>query len=266
MSKSFAAIVMFLLALGVSSSPLAEGEKATEKILEVAFYESGYLYSNGVGIDIDVINEIKNRGGYSFRPVEMSRARIWKDLAETRLAMSVSGIQTPERDTFAYFIPYIVQNNKAIVAHARYTTPESILNDKAAKIAVVRSFKHGEYFDAFIDKFRANGGDLTEVATSHNLFLMLKAGDRVEMIISQPAFYAKALKEMGLESSAVIRDWDSPPKKPIVLSLILSKAHFSEVDVAEMKKIVQAMKKDGTLRRIFSKYLSKKDVEEALNF
>lgn len=266
MTKIFATITFFMVAMGIAAPAFSQGEKATDRTLEVAFYEAGYLYSNGVGIDRDVIDEIKNRGDYSFRYTEMPRVRIWKELAESRLAMSVSGIQNPERDKFAHFIPYIVQNNKAIVSNAKYASPESILNDRNARIAVVRGFKHGPFFDEILDKFRANGGDIVEVPTIHNLFLMLNAGNRVEMIISQPAIYAKELKDLGMASKVVIHDWDSPAKKPTILGLILSKAHFSEAEVAEMRKIVDAMRKDGTMAKIFAKYLSRNDVEDALNF
>lgn len=266
MQRLFAAVLFSLATLGCTTPALSQTVKVVDKMLKVAFYEAGYLYSNNQGIDKDVVDEIKIRGGYSFQYVEMPRARIWITLANGTLPMSVSGIQNPERDKFAYFIPYIVQNNKAIVMNAKYTTPASIINTKNTRIAVVRSFKHGEYFDEFLEKFRANGGVITEVPTIQNLFLMLKAENRVDMIISQPAFYAKELKDLGIRSKVIIRDWDTPVKKPIVLSLILNKAHFSEQEVTKMRKIVQAMRKDGTMKKIFSKYLSNKEVKEAMNF
>jgi hypothetical protein len=75
---------------------------------------------------------------------------------------------------------------------------------------------------------------------------MLRSGDRVDMIISQPAFYSKELKDLGIESKVTVNDWDANTKKPIVLGLILSKSQFSEQDVAKMTGIVKAMKQDLT--------------------
>jgi len=240
MHKSIGTICIFLAALGCATPVFSQAEGKPYTTLDVAFYEAGYLYSNGKGIDRDVVDEIKNRGGYSFNYVEMPRARIWRDLEDRKLPMSVSGIQNPERDKFAYFIPYIAQKNKALVTDAKYKTVVSLVADKSAQIAVVRSFKHGEFFDGVVDTIRANGG-VTEVPTIHNLFLMVKAGGRVDMIISLPVFYTKELKDLDIESKVTIYDWAST-SKPIVHALILNKAHFSEDDVKKMEVIVKAMK------------------------
>ncbi len=230
----------------------------------VAFYEAGYLYSNGAGIDKDVVDELKNRGGYSFDYIERPRARIWKELKEGSLPMSVSGIRTAERDAFAFFIPYIAQKNMALVTDARYATAASLLQDTDATAAVVRGFKHGAYFDDLLDTLRARGR-VHEVPTVHNLFLMLKAGNRIDLIVSLPVFYAKELDELGLNDRVIVHDWE-PEQPPIVHGLILSKAHFSEQAYLEMKSLVDEMKADGTLRRIFLKYLTAPQAEQSLNF
>jgi polar amino acid transport system substrate-binding protein len=265
MNKFIATALLLFASLGYTSSASSQTQTTTGKQLDVAFYEAGYLYTNGQGIDKDVVDEIKSRGGFNFNYVFLPRVRIWKDLEAGTLPLSVSGIQTPARDKFAFFVPYIMQANKALVTNAKYTTPESIMNDKAARIAVVRGFKHGDFFDGLVEKIRANGG-VSEVASIRHLFMMLQAGDRVDMIISQPAFYAKELKDLGIEAKVTVYDWDRHSKNPILLGLILSKSHFSEQDAARIREIVKTMKQDGTLKKIFSKYLPKKDVDEALNF
>lgn len=265
MSKLFAIVLSFFAALTCTTPTLSQAQQTAKKTLGVAFYEAGYLYSNGQGIDKDVVDEIKNRGGYNFHYIKMSRARIWKELQDGNLSMSVSGIQNPARDKFSYFIPYIAQKNMALVTNTKYNTAESIVADKAAKIAVVRGFKHGDYFDEVLERIRVNNGDITEVTSVHNLFLMIKAGNRIDMMISLPVFYAKELKDLGIESKVIIHDW-APASKPIVHALILDKAHFSEGDVKKMQVMVDGMRKDGTLKRIFLKYLSEKDAEDALNF
>jgi polar amino acid transport system substrate-binding protein len=242
---------------------LAAAQDRLDNTYTVAFYEAGYLYSNGAGIDKDVVNELKNRGGYSFDYVERPRARIWKELEQGSLSMSVSGLRTAERDAFAFFIPY-TQKNMALVTDARYATADSLLQDAKATAAVVRGFKHGEFFDGLLDQLRAQGR-VNEVLTAHNLFLMLKAGNRVDLIISQPAFYAKELNELGINDSVIVHDWE-PEQPPTGLGLILSKAHFSEQAYVEIKGLIDEMKADGTLRDIFLKYLSPQQTDQALNF
>ncbi|HEX5843842.1 MAG TPA: transporter substrate-binding domain-containing protein [Pseudomonas sp.] len=244
------------------------GHGATQDVLDstlkVAFYEAGYLYSNGAGIDKDVVDELKNRGGYSFDYIERPRVRIWKELKEGSLPMSVSGIRTAERDEFAFFIPYIAQKNMALVTDSKYATADSLLQDERTAAAVVRGFKHGEYFDELLDRLRAKGR-VHEVLTIHNLFLMLKAGNRVDLIVSLPVFYAKELDELGLNDRVIVHDWE-PERSAIAHNLILSKAHFSEQDYLNMKGLIDEMKADGTLRSIFLKYLSPQQSDQALNF
>lgn len=244
------------------------GKAAAQELLDttykVAFYEAGYLYSNGTGIDKDVVDELKNRGGYSFDYIERPRARIWKGLEEGSLPMSVSGIRTAERDKFAFFIPYIAQKNMALVTDAQYVTADRLIADDSATAAIVRGFKHGDYFDGLIDTLRTQGR-VHEVPTIHNLFLMLKAGNRVDLIVSLPVFYAKELDELGLNDSVIVHDWE-PERAPILHNLILSKAHFSEQAYLNIKSLIDEMKADGTLRGIFLKYLSPQQTDQALNF
>lgn len=242
----------------------AEHKDISDQTLSLAFYEAGQLYSNGVGIDKDVVDEVKNRGGYSFDYVERPRARIWKDLKEGSLAMTVSGIQNAERDEFAYFIPYIAQKNMALITNPTYQSLDDVINDQGAQIAVVRGFRHGDTYDRLIEQIARNGG-VNEVPTVRNLFLMLKAGNRVDMIISLPVFYNKELAQLNLDSRISIRDW-APDSPAIVHNLVLSKSHFSEQDYQDMAAIVQEMRNDGTLRSIFGKYLSGQELEDALNF
>jgi polar amino acid transport system substrate-binding protein len=256
--------LLLCLSMMAASGSHAAQTSIIDQTLSLAFYEAGHLYSNGMGIDKDVVDEVKNRGGYSFDYIERPRARIWKGLKEGALAMTVSGIQNAERDEFAYFIPYIAQKNMALVTNPRYQSLEDVFNDRNARIAVVRGFKHGDTYDRLIEQIGRNGG-VNEVPTVRNLFLMLNAGNRVDLIISLPVFYNKELEEMGLDTHLTIRDW-APHTSPIVHSLVLSKKFFSEEESLVMATIVQEMRDDGTLRRIFSKYLMGKELEDALNF
>ena len=256
--------LLFSTVLGAATPAMAQETKTAASSIRVAYYEAGYLNSGGKGIDRDVVAELAKRGGYRFEHVDQPRARIWVTLESGELPMSVSGLQTPARDKFAYFVPYIAQKNKALVLGDKKIDADAFAADKSSRMAVVRGFKHGDYFDRLVDKVRQNG-NVAEVPTIDNLFLMLESGDRVNMIISQPALYAKALKEKGLESKVSIQDLDTQGKG-VNLGLILSKAHFTPADVAKMQGIINDMKKDGTLAAIFAKYLNKQDAAEALQF
>lgn len=237
---------------------------AVDLPLDVAFYEAGFLYSQGAGIDREVVDELARRGGYRFTYVERPRARIWKDLARGSLAMTVSGMETAERRQFAYFIPYIAQKNMALVINPRIRDAQQLLQMQDAQLAVVRGFRHGPTYDPIVAQLMRSGR-VTEVATAHNLFLMLQAGNRVDVIFSQQLFYEKELAELALQSRVTVRDW-ALDEAPQPLCLVLSKAHFSEQDYRRMAGIVAEMRADGSLRRIVARYVSGPTLDNALSY
>ena len=229
--------------------------------ISVAFYESGFLYSQGKGIDPDVLAELKKRGGYHFTYMEQPRARTWKALQDGTLSMTVSAIRTPEREAFAYFIPYHAQKNMALTMRSDLRTPADLIADPMARIAVVRGFKHGETYDQIIEQLTRDNR-VIEVSSIRNLFLMLGAGHRIDVIFSLPVFYRKELLNVEMGDKVRIMDW-SPNTPPVQHHLALSKAHFSKQEYLRMASIVEGMREDGTLRRLMGRYLPGDDLEKA---
>jgi polar amino acid transport system substrate-binding protein len=253
-----------IFSTALSTGLSAATDAPPDKVYSLAFYQAGLLYSQGKGLDRDVIDELMKRGGYRFDTFEQPRARIWKELQEGTLSMTVSAIRVAERDSFAYFIPYHAQKNMALTTRADLRSPADLLADPRARIAVVRSFRHGPTYDELIAQL-AGQGRVIKVPSIHNLFLMLGAGNRVDTVFSLPLFYRKELAELGLEDRVRIMDW-SPRTAPIPHHLALSKAHFSYRDYQRMAALMQGMRDDGTLRRLLSAYLSGDELESALQF
>ncbi|UTH76225.1 ABC transporter substrate-binding protein [Chromobacterium sp. IIBBL 290-4] len=252
-----------LLLLAIACAPCRAEPLAERPALSIGFYEAGLEYSDGKGIDADVIDELARRGGYVFLRQDMPRARIWSQLAGGKLAMATSGVETAERGRFAEFIPYIAQSNRALTLDGRYPTPASLLADPAARVAVVRGFAYGNPYDGLIARLRARGA-VTEVPDTQSLFLMLARG-HAQLVISIPVFYLKYLKENGLEERVRIYDWQTQ-QPPVLGCLVLSKTLLAATERAQLRKLVAQMKQDGTLRRIFSRYLPADEVEKALMF
>lgn len=235
------------------------------KIPEVAFYEAGFLFNKGNGIDMDVILELEKRLGTKYKHSIKPRARIWHELSQGILPMSVSGIETEERLEFARFIPYIAQKNKAVILKdnsEKYLKIKNFINSKNAKIAVVRGFRHGNFYNEVLSQIDQKR--ISEVPAVEGLFSLLK-NKRVDLIISLPVFYRYELKNLSMENIAEVKDWDISDST-IIHGLVLSKKYFSEEDYQKISNIILDMKKDGTLKNIFSKYLPEDEVEEALRF
>ncbi len=253
-----------LAATAAVADPMVCGDKP----VRLAFYEFGLFYytdAQGVkGIDKDIVDELTRRSGCKFETQVMARARIWADLASGDLDMSVSGIQNPERDNFAWFAHYLTMKNFALVqAKVAASAPNahSFLKQAKWQFGAVRSFKHGLEQDKWLDELRASGRveDSADVAT---LFKKLKEG-RIDAMFSQPAVFRKYIPELGLQKDIVVQDW-TPQEKGVPHGLILAKSRFSETQARQWQSLVDAMRKDGTLKRIYAQYVSPAEVAALL--
>ncbi len=236
------------------------------RYIEVAFYEYGYLYNMGVGIDRDIITEVSKRTGYFFEPVVLARARIWSDLKNGKLDMSVSGIQNEERDTFAWFVHYMIIKNYAVLRKAdikNIKNAEDFIVQGHLLFGAVTAFKHGLMQDRWLDILRTqNRVEYSQSADA--IFKKIRDG-RVNAVFSQPPVYNKYLKDLMMENIVVIQDW-TPEENGIKHGLILSKKVFTESDAVFFRKIISDMKNDGTLRRIYLRYLPENIVKKMLDF
>ena len=240
---------------------------AADENYEVAFYKSGLLNDQGVGIDRDVIAEIQKRTGFPFKLSEKPRARIWHELKSGALAMTVSGIPTPEREQFAWFIPYLTQRNMAIVLKkkaAQYRSLEEFVADRDALVGVVRGFVHGKEFDTALSTLRAQGR-VYEATSVDALFRLLSLDHRIDLVFALPVFYQSQLKDLKMFEKVQINDWETQAA-PIPHCLVLSRKLVSERDVEAMRNTIDEMKTDGTLKAILARYLSEADVEATLRF
>lgn len=233
-------------------------------MLEVAFYEAGFLFNNGAGIDKDIILELEKRLGTQYKHTIKPRARIWYELSEGLLPMSVSGVETEERKKFAWFVPYVAQKNKVIILKKypeKYKILEDFLKDKNAKIAIVRGFNHGIFYDEMLKKIESNR--INEVPNVEKLFSSLK-NKRVDLVISLSGFYRYEFKKLGIEELVEIKDWDKEDIGVVYGGLVLSKKYFNQEEYEKIYNIFADMKEDGTLKKTFLKYLPEDEVEESL--
>lgn len=248
------------------AGPVACGDKP----IRLAFYEFGYFYfvekQGATGIDKDIVDELAKRSGCRLDIQVMARARIWAELANGRLDMSVSGIQNPERDQFAWFAHYLSMKNYAILGT---TVPpsthsaESFLQQPKLQFGAVRAFKHGADQDKWLEKLRADNR-VQDSANVETLFKKLKEG-RIDALFSQPPVYGKSLADLGMQQSVRIQDW-TPDEKGVPHGLIMAKSRFNAAEAKAWQALVGAMRTDGTLKRIYAKYLSANEASALLDF
>jgi polar amino acid transport system substrate-binding protein len=253
-------ILLCLLFLGLyGGSSLQQAVAAPCGPYSLAFYEHGVLYyrdANGdyAGIDLDVVNELAKRSGCMFNTVLESRVRIWDQLAKNVLDLSVSGIPSPEREQYAEFMLYLQSHNFALIRRdlaGALSTPEAFLADTKRLVVVVKSFKHGAVFDAWLDKMRTQQR-VTEVPDFESAVRVFKLG-RADAMLALPTSWPLILRREGLQDQVSVLDW--APQDRITAGLIVSRQRVSEVDRQRLRAALTSMLKDGTLEAIFKRHV-----------
>lgn len=240
---------------------VAAPAQATCGPYDVAMYKLGSLYyldeqtHTYAGIDKDVVDEVANRTGCTFRLFIESRIRIWTHLADGSLDMSVSGIPTPEREQFASFVIYFKARNYLLVR--RESAPhidslDAFRADPKLRLAVVKSFKHGAVFDQWIQTMRALGR-VDEYTDAEVVARKVSAG-HADAFLAMPMTWDVLLKRHQLEGK--IDFLDLSPDERVPHGLILSRQRIRAEDARAMQRAIEAMHADGTLESIFRRHLS----------
>ncbi len=262
------AVLLLLLALEGSALAGSVDKPDCPAPISVGYYDAGVLYdeASGRGVDRDVIDELTRRSGCQFVHQAYPRVRIWQMIEHDKLDMTVSGIPTPERERFAHFVVYAAVKNVALVhknTPAAIQSWDAFMADRSLSFGMVRSFKHSVAYDEQIAILRQQGR-VAEVADVNQLFSDFKRG-RFNVILSHPFFYSRYVRQHELAGQFSVHDW-MPQESPVRAGLVLSRQKFSAAEAEKWRKLVGAMRKDGTLLNIFTNYLSKEDAVRSLNY
>ncbi len=250
---------------GLASLAVASDAPECPKAISFALYENGYIYdsASNTGIDKDVAEELARRSGCQFEFSVKPRARIWAELEGGSLMMTGSGIQTPKRDEFSWAVRYMAQKNYVLVKKTvSAPSPAQFNADPNLLWGAVRSYKHGDKADAYLDSLRQQSR-VAEEPDLGNVFRIFSKEGRTSAVLAPPPAYAKYLKELSLTDRVRIEDW-FPEDLPIAHSLIFSKKAFSQEEMKKWRLIVAQMRADGTLRSIYTKYLGGADAAKML--
>lgn len=267
-SKQVRISIFSMLVLQVSSYSVAETlDKfgCGQSPVSVAFFEYGLIYSNGVGIDHDLMEELGRRTGCVFNFSVKPRARIWAELENGELAIGTYGLQTAERDNFCWFVPYISSKFYLVINHRNLIKVRGLsdfLENKNLKLGIVRSFKHGVRQDDLVDRL-SKLNRIDESSDVNRQFLKFSAG-RFDALLAEPFTFKKYLHNVNYDEVEV-QDW-APSQNAVPHGLILSKKIFTLENVIQWQNVILKMRTDGTLASIFRKYLTEKEVREAMNF
>lgn len=256
-------MLLLLLAAGVGGlmGPAAAADAPDcSRPLSLGLHEHGLLYSaqTGEGIDKDIADELARRSGCKFVVSLMPRARIWQLIESGALDFSLSGISNEAREKFAGFAWYVsnkyyllVRKDAGVQRHA------DLENNPALKLGAIRSFRYSPTANRLVDKLEAQ--QRVSYASQLDPLYQILLDNRVQAMIIEPFDYP-TVDSGHLRERTTILEFDDPP---VPHGLIMSKKSLGPAQQQAWRELVEQMRRDGTVQRIFEKYF-KPDLARAM--
>ena len=245
---------------GVAVPAVAAEQPDCSRPYTLALHEHGLLYSSqtGEGIDKDMADELARRSGCKISVSLMPRSRIWQLIESGALDFSLSGIRNDARDKFAAFAWYF--SNKYYLLVHKDTGIRSLADFQGRaefKIGVIRSFRYSATANRFVDTLDAQGR--VSYASSLDPLYEVLLDKRVQAMIIEPFDYP-TLASARIRDQTLIMEFDDPP---VPHGLIMSRKALPPEQQQAWRALVDGMRADGTVTRIFEKYF-KPDLAQAM--
>lgn len=245
------------------ASPHAASGPDCSRSYTLALHDHGLLYSadTDTGIDKDFAEELIRRSGCKVGVSLMSRARIWQLIESGALDFSLSGIASPERRQFASFAWYFSNKYYLLVRKdAGMSRLSEFENSDRFRLGVIRSFRYSESANQLVDKLTA-ANRVTQAGGLDPLYQALLA-NRIQGMIMEPFDYP-VVEEKHIRDVTSIIEFNDPS---IPHGLIMSNKALSQAERAKWRALVDGMRADGTVGRIFGKYFSPALAASMVNF
>ncbi|CAN5909864.1 hypothetical protein BH11PSE8_BH11PSE8_00780 [soil metagenome] len=252
------ATAAFLVAGAACAADKPAADKPADKPdcsrpLGLALHDHGLLYSGatGEGIDKDIADELIRRSGCKIIVSVMPRARIWQLIETGALDFSLSGITNESRDRFAAFAWY-VSNKYYLLVHkdADVRSVAEFERNPALKLGVIRSFRYSATANRLVDALDADRR--VSYATSLEPLYQVLLDKRVHAMIIEPFDYP-SIERGKIRDQTMILAFDDPA---VPHGLIMSRRSLSPEQQQAWRALVDAMRADGSIRRIFEKYFT----------
>ena len=219
--------------------------------LTLALHVHGVLYSadSDAGIDKDFADALAQRSGCTLQVSVLPRARIWQLIESGALDFSLSGITTEERDKFAAFAWYF-SNKYYLLVHksANVQKLSDFENQPALKLGVIRSFRYGSSANRMVDRL-VEAGRVSYASGLEPLYQVLALG-RIQAMVIEP-FDIGDVQTSSIKDNTRILEFNDPP---VPHGLIMSKKSITPAEQQKWGAVVQSLRDDGTVLRIFQKY------------
>lgn len=217
----------------------------------LALHEHGLLYSaaTDTGIDKDFADELIRRSGCKVNVSLMSRARIWQLIETGALDFSLSGIATEERRRYAAFAWYF-SNKYYLLARKDANVQQfaDVEGSERFQLGVIRSFRYSDSANRLVDKLQG-ANRVSQAGGLEPLYQALRA-NRIQGMIMEPFDYP-AVGEKSIRDITAVIEFNDPA---VQHGLIMSRKALPDAEQEKWRALVNQMRADGAVRRIFEKY------------
>lgn len=252
-------LLVLLVVVGNLGTAHAAGPDCSRPFT-LALHDHGLLYSatTDTGIDKDVADELIRRSGCKVVVSLMARARIWQLIESGALDFSLSGISNAERDRFAAFAWYF--SNKYYLLVRKDVGAASLADferNEKLQLGVIRGFRYSDKANRLVDSLQA-GNRISQAGGLAPLYQALML-NHIQGMIIEPFDYP-TLDEKKIRDMTTIVEFNDPA---VPHGLIMSKKALPPVEQDQWRALINGMRADGSMRRIFEKYF-KPDLAAAL--
>jgi polar amino acid transport system substrate-binding protein len=205
-----------------------------------------------------VADELIRRSGCQITVSVLPRSRIWQLIESGALDFSLSGITNPARDKFAAFAWYFSNKYYLLVRKdAGVRELADFEGNQRLRLGVIRSFRYSDTANRLVDKLHHD--DRVSLAGGLAPLYQTLLLNHIQGMIIEPFDYP-ALGEKKLREITSIIEFNDPA---VPHGLIMSRQALTATEQESWRALVQGMRADGSMRRIFEKYF-KPDMAAAL--
>ena len=244
-------LVLFALAWPLASQ--AAGGPDCSRPFTLALHDHGLLFDSqtGAGIDKDIADELTRRSGCKISVSLMPRARIWQLIESGALDFSLSGISNEARERFAAFAWYFSNKYYLLVREGLgVQKPADFEARPGLRLGVIRGFRYSASANGLVDRLDALGR--VSFATQLDPLYQVLLDGRVQAVIIEPFDYP-TLDTANIRSQTRILAFDDPP---VPHGLIMSRKSLPAPQQQAWRELIDGMRADGTVQRIFERYFS----------
>ena len=209
----------------------------------------------------ELLTELQKRTSCIFQITEVPLPRTEMMLKSGEIDIAMAVLPTEDRLRNAWYVPYGVSKNMAVTrkgvdaksAEAFLAQPRWTMCELSGRIQGLKLYSN------LVEQLRA-AGRVTVSYSAKSMYDMFEAG-RCELIVVPPISYRPQLKLRNLETSSNYWDW-SPKERGDSFGMLLSRASMSEESAKHWKETVNAMRRDGTMKRLYEHFFTAQEAEQ----